>query len=130
MPSIVGTWKLVRATARDAAGATLLSPYGPKAMGRVTFAADGRMMSVVCDSRPDLPASASRDYSSYCGNYTFDGSRLITRVDAASDPSRIGSDQARGVRFDGDRMILSPPPRRTGEREEYRELTWERIAAE
>lgn len=130
MPSIVGTWKLVRATARDAAGAALPSPYGPKAMGRVTFAADGRMMSVVCDGRPDLPAGASRDYSSYCGNYTFDGSRLVTRVDAASDPGRIGSDQGRGVRFEGDRMILSPPPRRTGESAEYRELTWERIASE
>jgi len=88
------------------------------------------MMSVVCDGRPDLPAGTRRDYSSYCGNYTFDGSRLVTRVDAASDPSRIGSDQVRGVRFERDRMILSPPPRRTGESEEYREVTWERIATE
>jgi hypothetical protein len=60
----------------------------------------------------------------------FDGSRLVTKVDAASDPSRIGSDQVRGVRFERDLMILSPPPRRAGEREEYRELTWERIATE
>ena len=130
MPSIVGTWKLAHATARDAAGTTLPSPYGPKAMGRVTFTADGRMMSVVCDGRPDLPAGASRDYSSYCGNYIFDGSQLVTRVDAASDPSRIGSDQVRGVRFEHDRMILSPPPRRASERDEYREITWERIATE
>jgi Lipocalin-like domain len=130
MPSIVGTWKLVHATARDAAGTALPSPYGPLALGRVTFTADGRMMSVVCDGRPELPAGASREYSSYCGNYTFDGSRLVTRVDAASDPSRIGSDQVRGVRFEGDRILLSPPPRRTSESEEYRELSWERIAAE
>jgi len=27
-------------------------------------------------------------------------------------------------------MILSPPPRRAGEREEYREIIWERIAEE
>jgi hypothetical protein len=32
---------------------------------------------------------------------TFDGARLVTRVDAASDPSRVGRDQARGVRFEG-----------------------------
>jgi Lipocalin-like domain len=130
MTSIVGTWKLVQAMARTAAGAALAAPYGPKAMGRLTFTADGRMMSVVCDGRPDLPIGASRDYSSYCGNYAFDGSRLVTRVDAASDPSRIGSDQQRGVRFDGDRMILIPPPRGMGESAEYRELTWERIAPE
>jgi len=130
MPSIVGTWKLAHATARDAAGTALPSPYGPQAMGRVTCTAGGRMMSVVCDGRPDLPSGARRDYSSYCGNYTFDGSRLVTKVDAASDPSRIGSDQVRGVRFERDRMILSPPARRAGDGEEYRELTWERIATE
>ena len=99
-------------------------------MGRVTFTADGRMMSVVCDGRAELPTGASRDYSSYCGHYSFDGARLVTRVDAASDPSRIGSDQVRGVRFEGDRMILSPSPRQTGQSEEYREITWERLAAE
>jgi Lipocalin-like domain len=130
MPSIVGTWKLARATARDAAGTALPEPYGGKGIGRVTFTAEGRMMSVVCDGRPELPAGIAREYSSYCGNYTFDGSRLVTRVDAASDPSRIGSDQVRGVRFEGGRMILSPPPRRAGEREEYREIVWERISEE
>jgi len=130
MSSIVGTWTLIRATARNAVGAALPSPYGPKMMGRVAFTAGGRMISVVCDGRPELPASASREYSSYCGNYSFDGTRLITRVDAASDPNRIGSDQVRGVCFAGDRMILSPPPRWMEAGEEYRELTWERIATE
>jgi Lipocalin-like domain len=130
MSSIVGTWKLAHSAARDAAGASLPAPYGGKGIGRVTFTAEGRMMSVVCDGRRELPAGAAREYSSYCGNYTFDGSRLITRVDAASDPSRIGSDQVRSVRFEDGRMILSPPPRRMGGSEEYRELTWERIAAE
>jgi hypothetical protein len=130
MPSIVGTWKLAHAAARDAAGAALPQPYAGKGIGRVTFTAEGRMMSVVCDGRQELPAGTPREYSSYCGNYTFDGSRLVTRVDAASDPSRIGSDQVRGVRFEDGRMILSPPPRRGGGSEEHRELTWERIAAE
>jgi hypothetical protein len=106
MPSIVGTWKLVHATARDAAGTERSSPHGGKALGRVTFTADGRMMSVVCDGRPELPAGVIREYSSYCGNYTFDGAQLVTRVDGASDPSRIGSDQVRGVRFEGERMVL------------------------
>ena len=104
-------------------------PYGGNGIGRVIFTAEGRMMSVVCDGRPELPAGTPREYSSYCGNYTFNGTRLVTRVDAASDPSRIGSDQMRGVRFEDGRMILSPP-RRAGGSEEYRELTWERIAAE
>jgi hypothetical protein len=130
MPSIVGTWKLVRATARDGNGAPLPEPYGGNGLGRVTFTAEGRMQSVVCDGRHEMPPGQTRDYSSYCGNYTFDGEQLVTRVDAASDPSRIGSDQVRGVRFEGERVVLTPPPRRAGGKEEYRELTWERLAAE
>jgi hypothetical protein len=99
-------------------------------MGRVTFSASGRMMSVVCDGRADLVPGVKRDYSSYCGNYTFDGARLVTKVDAASDPARLGSDQVRDVRFEGDRMILCPPPRPSDRGIEQRELTWERIAPE
>jgi hypothetical protein len=56
------------------------------------------MMSVVCDGRTELPAGVRREYSSYCGNYTYDGERLRRRL--------------------------------TGESEEHREITWERIAAE
>jgi Lipocalin-like domain len=74
-------------------------------------------MSVVCDGRKELPEGVSREYSSYCGNYTYDGKKLVTRVDAASDPNRIGSDQVRGVRFEGARIVLIPPPRRIGESE-------------
>jgi len=128
--SIVGTWKLVAAAARDRDGNPLPAPYGGKPLGRVMFNADGRMMAVTCDGRPELPPGVGRGYNSYCGSYTCDGARLVTRVDAASDPSRIGSDQVRGVRFEGERMILSPPPRQTASGDEYRELTWERIAAE
>jgi hypothetical protein len=37
--------------------------------------------------------------------------RLVTNVYAASDPTRIGSEQGRDVRFEGDWMVLRPPPR-------------------
>ena len=128
MTSIVGTWKLVRASAQDGNGNALPEPYGGKVIGRVVFTADGRMQAVVCDGRTELPAGVARDYSSYAGNYTFDGAKLVTRVDAASDPSRVGGDQVRGVRFEGDLVVLTPPPRPSaGGKQEYRELTWQRI---
>lgn len=130
MPSIVGTWKLVRATAKDASGAPLPEPYGGKGIGRVVFTADGRMQAVVCDGRTELPPGVARDYSSYAGNYTFDGTKLATRVDAASDPNRVGGDQVRGVRFEGELVVLTPPPRDKGGAQEYRELTWQRISPE
>jgi len=128
--SLVGTWKLVRATAKDGNGASLPEPYGGKGIGRVTFTADGRMQSVVCDGRKELPAGTARDYASYCGNYTFDGKTLTTRVDAASDPARLGSDQVRGVRVEGELVVLMPPPRQSGGKQEYRELTWQKISDE
>jgi hypothetical protein len=128
MPSVIGTWRLVRATARDADGNNLPPPYAGHGMGRVVLAADGRMMAVTCDGRRELPEGTTREYGSYCGNYTFDGARLVTRVDAAADPSRIGSDQVRDVRFEDGLMVLRPPPRTHGTAVEQRELYWERIA--
>jgi len=130
MPSIVGTWKMVGATARDRDGKPLPAPYGGKGMGRVAFTTEGRMMAVTCDGRPELPPGTARAYSSYCGNYTFDGTRLVTRVDASSDPARIGSDQVREVSFEGDKMILRPPPRPTEAGEEYREISWVRLSSD
>jgi hypothetical protein len=64
MPSIVGTWKMVGATARHRDGKPLPAPYGGKGMGRVAFTAEGRMMAVTCDARPELPPGTSRTYSS------------------------------------------------------------------
>jgi lipocalin-like protein len=125
MKSVVGTWRLAKAEAHDAAGKALPMPYGGKGMGRLVLSADGRMASVVVDPRSQLPPDVKRDYSSYCGNYTVDGATLTTRVDAASDPARLGSDQVRQVSFDGDFMVLRPPPRTGGE---YRVLTWEKIS--
>ena len=42
--------------------------------------------------------------------FTADGKQLVTTVDAAPDPSRIGTKQPRGVRFENGLMILVPPP--------------------
>ena len=89
-------------------------PYGPRGMGLVSLTSDGRMMAVLVDGRAKLPDGAKREYSSYCGNYTFDGSTLITTVDASSDPARIACQQVRKVRFEGERMILVPPERDEG----------------
>ena len=127
--SIVGTWRLVRATSVAADGTIMPSPYGgERGMGRVTFNADGRMLAVLCDGRPSLPPGVVREYNSYCGNYTFDGKQLITRVDAASNSIQVGSDQVRDVRLEGKLMVFRPPLRTSGPKAAQRELYWEKIA--
>ncbi len=128
---IVGTWKLVDAKAVDAEGRVLAKPYGGGAvLGRLTFDADGRMVSVICDSRVAVAAGEEREYTSYCGSYRLEGDQLITRVDAAADPERMGTDQVRDVRFEGGEMILRPPMKPYGARVEQRELRWVKIADE
>lgn len=130
MKNVTGTWALVKATTVAADGTRHTTPFGgEKAMGRVVLNADGRMMAVLVDGRKSLPGGETREYSSYCGNYTFDGKQLITKVDAASDPARIGTDQVRDVRFEGELMVLRPPLRSyLGKPAEQRELYWRKIS--
>ncbi|MEQ8398415.1 lipocalin-like domain-containing protein [Thalassobaculum sp.] len=129
MPDIVGTWRLVETTAHDPDGNAMPQPYGPSPMGVVTFNAEGRMMAVLCDGRTAMPDEQSaREYASYCGNYTFDGTRLITKADAASHPSRMAIDQVRQVSFEGERMVLRPPIDQVGGVARQRVLTWEKIS--
>lgn len=128
VPNVAGVWKLVGGTMTDPAGKSVGVPYGPRGMGLVSLTSDGRMMAVLIDGRAELPADTKREYSSYCGNYVFDGTTLITTVDASSDPARLASQQVRKVRFDGERMILTPPDREEGGVRIHRELIWERIS--
>lgn len=129
MESIVGTWRFVRGSVTSEDGNPAPPPYGgEKGMGRVTFNADGRMMAVLCDGRASLPDGEAREYSSYCGNYTFDGQRLVTKVDAASDMQRLGGDQVRNVEFVGRQMVLRHTVRRADGQRFRRELWWEKIA--
>ena len=129
VPNVAGVWKLVGGTMTDPGGKSVGVPYGPRGMGLVSLTSDGRMMAVLVDGRAKLPDGTKREYSSYCGNYTFDGTTLITTVDAASDPARLSSQQVRKVRFEGERMVLVPPERDEGGVKIHRELAWERISA-
>ena len=125
---IRGTWRLVATSAHDDAGNPLPRPYGPQPMGLVVFRSDGRMLTVLCDSRAALPPDEARQYMSYAGNYRFDGSTLTTRVDASSDASRVGGEQVRKVRFEDGRLVLNPPRRLWAGIMQHQELTWERVA--
>ena len=126
--TVVGVWRLVSTKATDDAGNAVAPPYGPRAIGLVALSADGRMTNVLVDGRAELPAGARREHGSYCGSYVFDGSTLVTQVDAAADPARLGTRQVRKVRFEGERMILTPPTLEVNGVKVTRELTWEKIS--
>lgn len=125
---IAGTWKLVRTKAEAEDGSLLPAPFGGEhTIGRLVLGADGRMMGAIMDGRPEIPAGEKRQRSFYSGIYTYDGKQLVTRVDVSIDPDRVGSDQVRDVRFEGDMMVLSPPLRRFNGRMEKHSLWWVKI---
>ena len=124
---IIGTWQLKSTKSVDDGGKVMPPPFGPAPNGVACFQADGRMYSVICDGRVELPAGEPRQFMSYAGNYTFDGATLSTRVDASSDASRIGGDQVRNVRFENGGMVLAPPRRIYAGVMQHQELFWERV---
>ena len=128
MTSIVGTWRLVRAEAFDANGKPQPPPYGGAPLGRVMFTSSGRMMAMTGDGRLEVPGHV-REYNTYAGTYTFDGKRLITRVDSCSNPAYMSTEQVREVSHEGALMVLRPPVRTyLGRPPEQRVLYWERIS--
>jgi hypothetical protein len=124
MPSLVGVWKLVEGRAFDEAGREVPSPLGPHPMGVAVIDAD-RLMAMASDGRTEPPPEAKRVFAAYCGRYTFDGTKLVTRVDGASSPDMM-EDQVRHIRFDGSsRMIVVPTSRLFGGGSGL-EVVWER----
>ena len=127
MNSLVGVWRLVAENAWSAAGEMRPNLYGPMGMGLLAFTADGRMMAMLSDGRP-APIDGARAFVSYCGDYTFDGARLVTQVDGASDPVFLSEPQVRDARLEGNRLTLRPPVGFRGASDLVRELVWERIS--
>ena len=127
--TIVGTWRLVRVEAFDAEGRPQPAAYGGAPLGRLMLTSGSRMMAMTGDCRREIPAGQAREYNTYAGFYTFDGKRLVTRVDCCSNPAYMGTEQVREVGQDGSLMVLRPPLRPyVGRPAEQRVLYWERIS--
>ena len=127
MIELIGTWRLVDTSSRTLDGDPLPTPYGEKPTGIVTFRADGRMIAALCDGRAEVPGGAPREFVSYCGNYTYDGARLVTRVDATSDAPRLGTEQIRSVSEEDWLLVLRPPVETVGAIRRQRTLRWARV---
>lgn len=122
----------MKAVAVDADGNPVAAPFGgERVIGRVVLTADGRVSASIVDARATIPPGETREYSCYAGSYTFDGKTLVTTVDSASDPARIGTEQVRDVSYDGDLMVLQPPLRSYGGKPpERRTIWWKKLSNE
>lgn len=128
MPPLEGLWRLVSGRAWGPDGSELPPPYGELPFGEILFRG-GRMLAALCNGDAEVAGGGGRSFSSYGGFYTVEGCILITRVDVASDPQRIGGEQRREVEWlDGNTLILRPPSRAyEGRGVERRELLWQRV---
>ena len=128
MQSMLGIWKLVEGYALDKSGNRLPSPFGPQPMGIGEFGPE-RMIGVACDARSSLPPGVnSRVLFAYSGPYSFDGSELVTKVDAASDPALIGTEQRRRIKvIDDARLLISPTNEVLASQPGSLEFVWERV---
>ena len=124
--SLLGTWRCI--TTRSSylpSGEAGPPPFANHPHGTAHFFPE-RMMAVVGDMRPGaMPAGKERLWAAYAGPYTFDGKTLITKVDLAAS---VSGDQVRFVSFEGDLMVLSPPPRKLDDGRELKmEFVWEKL---
>ena len=137
----MGTWRLVSFVSHDAEG-RLACTYGPRPFGLLMYDEGGRMSVQIARSdrrqstsgdatqvSPEAPTAAFDGYFAYFGDYTVDAdaATVTHHVKAGSVPSFDGTDQRRGFRLDGDRLVLTTLPEGTGGSDVTYVATWERL---
>ena len=132
---LIGTWRLVSYETLEPGGRRG-RPYG-EAIGRLTYDPRGNMTGQVM--RPDRGRvvrgegsaqqvrAAYSGYIAYFGTYEIapDNRSVVHHVEGALNPAWVGGDQTRGLRFEGDRLILHTDVVK-GDVIVRHELTWER----
>jgi hypothetical protein len=134
---LLGTWELVSYESTEPDGRERL-PFG-RAIGRITYDAAGNMTGQVM--RPDRPPVNTREgavekiraaytgFIAYFGTYEIgeQGDSVVHHVAGALNPSWVGGDQVRRMRFDGEHLILEADVARP-EGTARHVLTWRRIS--
>ena len=137
--TLVGTWRLVSASATTANGTVERAPYGANPSGLLIYTSDGTMSAQVSyggrsrlsADRVAAPASeraeAFATFFAYGGRYTMTGDRVVHHVEIASVENWVGTELIRVVARDGDRMTLRTPPLTVGGVTRTSQLLWQRI---
>jgi Lipocalin-like domain len=144
---LIGTWKLIGATAINPDGSVEPELYGSNPNGYITYTFDGHMM--VMFSRSDrrlfsqdvrsplskemqsMPieelAQAFITFNAYAGTYTLNGNTVTHHINVASIPNRIGTDLVRTFTFSDNQLALKTPSIIVDGIPKVFELVWERV---
>jgi hypothetical protein len=128
-----GTWKLVTWVLEDTqTGERKPAAFGERPTGYVIFTPEGRLFALITATGRSAPQSiedqstAYRTMIAYTGKYRLEGSRFITKVDAAWNEGWIGTEQDRVYRLVGDKLYIESPPVSQDGRSFRGILEWER----
>lgn len=112
---IQGIWRLVSFEVEFQATGERQDFWGKNPTGYIIFTPEGRMM-VMVTGEGRKPATTDQDragllksLTAYTGMYRIEGDKWITKVDVASSPERVGTEQPRFFKIDGDRLQESTP---------------------
>jgi hypothetical protein len=138
---LIGTWRLVSAMREEIPSGTKTAFLGDNPTGFLHYMPEGRMLALITRAGRKPPAgkvatateakALIRSMISYGGTYECTGEAEVTHhCDISWNQSFTGTVQVRSVTFDGDKMILSPPPSPdpTDGTMSVRRLTWERLS--
>ena len=115
---LVGTWKLISAEDKDPnTGKWVPYTFGNPPSGYFIYDASGHCSVQIMTTppvklaSPDNPTPAEaldifNNYIAYYGTYTVADGQIQQQVEGASDPSQVGTDQARPFELDGDTLII------------------------
>ena len=119
---IVGTWRLQSWVAQDQESGATVDVFGANPTGYMIYTPGGRVtVNLTAEGRKPLSgdrfsspveerALAFSTSIAYSGTYTVKGDAVTHRVEVASFPNWVGTEQVRVVRIDGDTLTIKTPP--------------------
>jgi hypothetical protein len=114
---LLGTWKLKSFVRQDVAPGERRPALGEHPEGYLGYAPDGRMYALFVAGGRVVPAGDQptdgervqlhKSMVAYAGTYTIAGDKVVHHIDIAWNNARLGSDQVRFFKLDGDRLTLT-----------------------
>lgn len=136
--SLVGTWKLVSASAVNAKGESIARPFGDSPSGEITYTREGRVSVLISHGGRKLlsadriaapvaeRAGAFATFFAYAGTYSVRGNRITHHVQISSVPNWINTDLVRTFKASGNTLTLTTPPMTIGGVVQTTVLEWKR----
>ena len=135
---LIGTWKLVSATATSSKGEWDGAPYGEGPSGFLTYTADGRVTALISYGgrkplsmapKVEEQAEAFKTSFAYAGTFSVTGDQVSHRIEVSTIQNFVNRDLVRTAKMDGDRLVLLTPPTPMNGKVQMVELTWQRLSA-